>query len=382
MAVFPYIKGKMVNMKKLKRKKKLKILLSVISITLVAVIGFFIYSTYQADKMVELLSGLSFSETIEYTTKDKDGAFISVGIVQDGKVDFTVYGKDGSVVSPEEQYDYEVGSITKTFNAMLLANALDEKKINLSDSIDKHLDLPEQDYYPTIERLVTHTAGYREYYFESQMIFNFFKGRNSFYGISNEQILSKAGKIKLKDEDYPFRYSNFGQAVLGLVLEKVYGDSYTNIMNDYIQDSLALNSTKVSDGNGNLSDYWDWKQNDGYVPAGAIVSNIEDMLKFLQMQMTENPKYLAATHGKLKDNFITADINDKLNIHVDGMGICWMIDETNNIIWHNGATGNYNSYIGFDKANQTGVVILSNLPPDYKIPATIMGVKLLSELKN
>jgi len=55
----------------------------------------------------------------------------------------------------------------------------------------------------------------------------------------------------------------------------------------------------------------------------------------------------------------------------------WMIDNKNGIVWHNGATSNFNCYIGFDKENQTGVVILSNLPPDYRVPATVMRVELL-----
>jgi len=101
----------------------------------------------------------------------------------------------------------------------------------------------------------------------------------------------------------------------------------------------------------------------------------------LQMQMTDNPQYAALTHNKLASNYTSPDVYKKLSIHIDGIGMCWMIDEQNNIIWHNGATGNYNSYVGFDKLMQTGVVILSNLPPDYKISTTIIGVRLLNELR-
>jgi hypothetical protein len=59
-----------------------------------------------------------------------------------------------------------------------------------------------------------------------------------------------------------------------------------------------------------------------------------------------------------------------------------MIDNQNGIIWHNGATSSFNSYAGFAKENQVGVVILSNLPPDYRIPATVMGIELLTSLQN
>ena len=65
---------------------------------------------------------------------------------------------------------------------------------------------------------------------------------------------------------------------------------------------------------------------------------------------------------------------------MDAMASGWVIDKENKIIWHNGATGNYNSYIGFNKEEQIAVVILSNLSPRYRIPATVMGVALLKSM--
>lgn len=69
-----------------------------------------------------------------------------------------------------------------------------------------------------------------------------------------------------------------------------------------------------------------------------------------------------------------------MGIRIDAVGAGWMIDNENKFIWHNGGTGNYNSYLGFNKDNQTGVVVLSNLPPNYRIPVTVMGIKILKSL--
>ena len=44
-------------------------------------------------------------------------------------------------------------------------------------------------------------------------------------------------------------------------------------------------------------------------------------------------------------------------------------------------TGNYNSYLGFNPETGTAVV-LSNLAPNYRVPATVLGLKLLLELDN
>ena len=60
----------------------------------------------------------------------------------------------------------------------------------------------------------------------------------------------------------------------------------------------------------------------------------------------------------------------------------WIIDSKNNIIWHNGGPGNYNSYLGSNPETGTAVVVVSNLAPNYRVPATALGVKLLLELDN
>jgi len=64
-----------------------------------------------------------------------------------------------------------------------------------------------------------------------------------------------------------------------------------------------------------------------------------------------------------------------MGINMDSIGTGWIFDNENGIIWHNGGTGSYNSYIGFNPDCQSAVVVLSNLPPDYRIPATVVGIK-------
>jgi CubicO group peptidase (beta-lactamase class C family) len=69
-----------------------------------------------------------------------------------------------------------------------------------------------------------------------------------------------------------------------------------------------------------------------------------------------------------------------MGIHMDEIGMGWIIDNENGIIWHNGGTGHYNSYLGFSPETETTIVILSNLSPNDRIPATVLGIKLLQEL--
>ena len=226
---------------------------------------------------------------------------------------------------------------------------------------------------------MTHTGGYKGYYFESPMISNFFGGRNDFYGITKEMVLEQAGALPVEGDGCGFTYSNFGYAVLGLVLESVYGTDCGALLNRFAQDELGLADTKISDQSGDLGRYWDWNADDAYLPAGALTSNIADMLSYARMQLEGGP-YFSQCHRSLREIDASTPEYQAMGIRMDGIGMAWILDQENGVIWHNGGTGDYNSYLGFNPETGTAVVVLSNLPPSYRIPATVLGIKLLMEL--
>ena len=339
-----------------------------------AVGGFAIHGGQQMSKLPEL----TFSEALAYTTRNNPDAVITVGVIKDGQTSYKVYGENGEEL-PTEPHTYEIGSLTKTFTAALISKAATEGKLDLDGTMDKYLPLPDGNEYPTIKELLTHTSGYESYYFESPMIFNFLVGRNDFYGITKESVLNKVSTLNMDKESYGFHYSNFGYAVLGLVLEAVYDTDYPVLVNDFVQNELGLKSTKISEKDGDLGDYWEWKYDDAYLAAGGITSNITDMLAYAQMQLDNNP-YVAECHKRAKQINATPASYASMGVRMDDIGLSWIIDNENGIVWHNGATGDYNSYLGFDIEAGTAVVVLSNLSPSYRIPATILGAKLLHEL--
>lgn len=324
------------------------------------------------------LQELSFKDALKYTTKNNSDAVITVGIIKDGQMSYTVYGKNGETL-PAELHTYEIGSLTKTFTAALINKAATEGKINLDSTIDNYLSLPDGNEYPTVKELLTHTSGYKGYYFESPMIFNFLVGRNDFYGIKKEMVLNKTSKLNMDKESYGFKYSNFGYAVLGLILEAVYDTDYPMLVNDFAKNGLGLKNTKISEKDGDLGKYWYWKYEDAYLSAGAITSDISDMLLYAKMQLESNP-YFADCHKSVKQINATSAFYASMGIRMDAIGLSWIIDNEKDVVWHNGGTGDYNSYLGFHVETGTAVVILSNLAPNYRIPATILGIKLLSEL--
>lgn len=364
----------------MKRGSKIKkghvIAMIVILVLLLAgatVITLALYGKKQAEK----IPALTAFDCLHYTLEGSDKGVITVGIIMDGKTDITVYGKDGKV-QPRALHTYEIGSLTKTFTAALIARAVSEGKLALSDTLDSYLALPSGNTYPTIAELLTHTSGFRDFYFETPMIGNFLAGRNDFCGITDDNIMDKLKTLSIKKGDYPFKYSNYSFAVLGLVLENIYGEDYTALVNSFAAD-IGLEHTHISTGDGDLGAYWDWKDGDAYLAAGALTSNIEDMLKYAQLQL-DGSDVFNECHAVIKDVSATTDSNKMMNINLDSIGMAWIIDKENGIIWHNGGTGSYNAYLGFCPASGTAVVVLSNLSPNYRIPATVIGVKLLTEL--
>lgn len=349
----------------------------VLSLAILAVVGVVLLRYGQKQKAK--IPDLSFRETLAYTTKDNPEAVITVGILQNGEASYTVYGADAKEL-PHLEHVYEIGSVTKTFTAALMSRAIEEGRIESDRTLDHYLDLPTGNVYPTIAELLTHTSGYKGFYFAAPMVANFFSGRNSFYNLSKDIVMQQVSARSLSEDSYPFKYSNFGYAVLGLVLEAIYDTDYTTLVNRFA-DELGLPDTRISDGEGDLGQLWDWAPGDAYLAAGGLTSDISDMLRYAELQL-QGEGFIGRSHEVLA----TLDGADaklaSMDIHMDAIGMAWVIDREQHIIWHNGGTGHYNCYLGFDPASDTAVVVLSNLPPGERIPATILGIKLLNELRD
>lgn len=262
---------------------------------------------------------------------------------------------------------------------MLIGKAIEEGRINLDDTVEMYLDLPEGNSYPTLRSLLTHTSGYKAYYFESPMVGNYLHGRNDFYGISDDRMLKRLAKLSVGEGDHDFKYSNFGYATLGLILESVYAEEYATLMNHFVQDEIGLPHTQISDGSGDLNNYWDWHEQDTYLSAGGLTSTITDMLAYAQLQLSAEGLFASSHQSLAMINASTAS-HKKMGIFMDEIGMGWIIDDQNGIVWHNGGTDDYNCYLGFNPEAGIAVVILSNLAPNKKIPATVLGPKLMTEL--
>ncbi|MBC7475559.1 MAG: serine hydrolase, partial [Candidatus Sericytochromatia bacterium] len=119
---------------------------------------------------------------------------------------------------------------------------------------------------------------------------------------------------------------------------------------------------------------WDFKSMQG---AGAIKSDLNDMMKFLSANMSlieDNPLQKAM------------DLSHQLQFQDTnfGIGLGWHITKIktgDKVIWHNGATAGFTSFIGFIKDKKVGVVILSNSSNSVDEPAVLILEKLAYQSK-
>ena len=339
-----------------------------------------VFSLFSCSDPIDEWGKMSSSrEMIESLTKGIKNARVTVGIVHNGDMSFDVYGENGRIL-PNREYTYDIGSISKAITGHLFARAIHEDKLTLADldeSIDLFLNLPSKSYYPTIRRLLTHTSGYKYQYAD------FLPPRSSpfenpFYGVTREIMMHHVKTIDLENKDYPFEYSNFGFAVAGLVLEKLFDEEYASLVNGYFQNS-GLNNTRVGDGSGNLSYHYDWNKGNPYIAAGGIVSTVTDLMKFAQIQMDPAQPYVNYAQKIWVENIDMGFDYSGLGIHVDAMGLGWQIDRDNNIILHGGSVDTFETYLGFDKTQGIAVVVLSNIRS--RIPSWVIGSQIFKELR-
>ena len=258
---------------------------------------------------------ISIESMIKTYTRGKNDVKLTIGLLQADQMKYKVFGMNGKELEPAE-YQYEIGSISKTFTASMLCKAIDNGLVVLNDPISEYLplespELDSQTAYPTVLSLATHTSGFGEYPFDpsslseeelEQIDKDFYKKKKNIYkGTKSSEILDKIEAHPLKDKTYGWEYSNFGIAVLGTVLGEVNHTSFQLLAQDFIKNDLGLSKTRLGNGKGNLSNYWTWDDGDAYMATAGVVSTVTDMLKYGRMHLNATPEYLALSHKNLSD---------------------------------------------------------------------------------
>lgn len=292
---------------------------------------------------------------------------LSIGVFKDGKMYFYNYGETvkGNGMLPAENNIYEIGSITKTFTGLLLANAVNEGKAGLTDDIRKYLD----GYYPGLQfdgqpiQLV-HLSNHTSRLPSQPLIYGTEQSPFDPSLRYDPKVLTDILR-HVKIDTLPgtkAEYSNFAVGVLGMALEKIYGLSYEEMLRRYITAPYKMPDTKISlskqddklfiqgyDEEGNPTSYW---RNALAEPAGGIRSTARDMLAYISEQLNPANNNAALTHRLTFGN------------ENRGRGLGWSVSTTregNHLRWtHDGGTDGFTSLCLIYPQLNAGIVLLTN----------------------
>ncbi|NIG54073.1 serine hydrolase [Chitinophaga sp. Cy-1792] len=333
-----------------------------------------------------LLSGPSTApkaNTIDSLLKSTANAFmqdsaragVSIGIVKDGKTYFYNAGvvNKRSSRTPDNHTLYEIGSVTKTFAGVLLAQAAAEGRLHLDDDIRKYLkeDYPNLAYKGTpikLSQLLNHTSGLPFFLPDRKDLFQ--QPQDSLPGIvvatqnnySKKQFLQDLHQVTLDTlPGTKFSYSNAAAQLMGYILEDMYQSSFSDLVKKYITtpQNMPLTSVHYSKKDvERLSTGYNGKgQPMPYNPpliaaAGSITSCVADMVNYLKFHLNENNKVIATTHQAT-----FGDINSF------AIGLNWQMMKTaegHRKIWQSGGSFGFSSYCAVFPEENLGIVILTN----------------------
>jgi D-alanyl-D-alanine-carboxypeptidase/D-alanyl-D-alanine-endopeptidase len=330
--------------------------------TLLLLAGFFPAAISQTLKLPEEVES-SVKKRIEY----EQSPSIVIGIIDKDGARYFNFGnvKKGGAAANEHSI-YEIGSISKVFTAILLAQQVLDGKVKLDDPVQKYL--PKEAKVPQrggkeilLGHLSDHTSGL------PRMPSNFAPANlgNPFADYTVAQLYNFLSNYELtRDIGSAYEYSNLAQGLLGHILALNAGTSYEALMIKTIASPLQMKETKIAlddkmeknlatgYANGVAVENWDIPTLAG---AGAIRSSTADILKFLAANMGLKK---SALYPAMK---MTHEVrHDKAGTMRVGLG--WHIAKGKNgdVIWHNGGTGGYRTFAGFVKETSTGVVVLTN----------------------
>ncbi|HWU78385.1 MAG TPA: serine hydrolase [Rhodanobacter sp.] len=308
-----------------------------------------------------------------------------VVMVDDGHAQVAGFGKLADGRAPDGNTVFEIGSVTKTFTALLLAREVEAKKLRLDTPVGTLLPdfrIPARHGKPiTLGLLAEQFSGLPRLPGNLQPA----DLGNPYADYGRERLKAfLAGYTLPRDPGAAYEYSNLGFGLLGEALAQHAKLPYGELLQREVLVPLGMHSTAVEltsamrarlapghDEEGKAARHWQW---DVLAGAGTLLSTGDDMSRYLQANM-----------GLLKtplSNAITLAHTPRRDIGGgDRIGLAWMTHHTphGDVIWHNGETGGYSSFIGFTSDGRRGVVILTNAtgaPQDLGFAALLPSAPL------
>lgn len=277
---------------------------------------------------------------------------------------------------------YRIGSITKQFTAMMMLKLEEDKKIQISEPVEKYLpEFKKVQSKHSIKQpisfvqLATHLSGMaRE------------PDHDSLYTTGKTYSWDKTLLSAFKDITFRFEpgvrylYSNIGYAVLGLALSRVVKKPYTDYIIANITKPLSMNHTFFSlpnenkfmlakgyTVNGTTTDTSiSTKEHTGRgfrVPNGGLYSTVDDMTIFLACLMNEGSKRILKAETVTENYRRLVVTNSRFS---SAYGIGYIIEKSgnSNVFGHGGTVTGYDALLAYDLSKKLGIIFLHNATGD------------------
>lgn len=297
---------------------------------------------------------------------------ISIGVIRNEdtvQVHLGKIRKGGE--APNEDTIYEIGSTSKVFTGVLLADAVNQGQLRLDqpahELLPKGVAMPKGKREITLLDLATHRSGLPRLPGNlSSTIKNpldpyaNYTSKDAYEFLSDHELAIEPGVKRV--------YSNFGTCLLGKLICNHAGKSYDEILAERITTPLGMKDTSVKlkgtmksrmatpyNVTGEESHTWDFRDLPG---SGGIRSSTSDMLRFIDACV----------------NVPDSDVGKALSLaakeHVPsgkgGLkgGLNWSFGPDGVSRWHNGETGGYHAMMMYDPSKKVGIVVLANTATD------------------
>ena len=298
--------------------------------------------------------------------QQKQAAGVVVGVIEPDGRRVVAYGNvaNGDPRPVDGDTIFEIGSVTKVFTSLLLADMVNRKEVTLDDPAAKylpeHVKMPERSGKSiTLHDLSTHSSGL------PSLPSNFKPKdlRNPYADYRVDDLYQFLSGYELsRDPGSKLEYSNLGGGLLGHLLAYRAGTDYESLIRTRITRPLSMPDTgitlsssmrqRMATGHTAMlapTTNWDLPTLAG---AGALRSSANDMLTFLEALLGYKESPLAPA---MKAMFEVRRLDAKI-------GLGWLIYSADGreIANHDGGTGGFRSWVGYDPKERTGVVVLSN----------------------
>jgi CubicO group peptidase (beta-lactamase class C family) len=263
---------------------------------------------------------------------------------------------------------FRIGSVTKQFTALAVLILQEQGRLRVSDPVCTLLpDCPAAWRAITVEHLLTHTAGLWDY--------------NELTEAESAPYLAEYGDTPTPGQllrifvDRPlesapgsaFRYSNCGYDVLGLLVERLSGQTYGEFLHDRVLGPLGMSGTAYNPTQ-QLSDhdaigYQDWNTPADTLPdaysfaSGGIYSTVTDLSRWNQFLLTGDP---AVVERDTLDQLLRPRV-DSGPVERYGYGVATRTIGGSTTHGHGGVVNGFRSHVLVQPATELSVVVLSNL---------------------